>query len=71
LTENPIVLRIALQRAKTIDDLVAIARNEGKRRFGCEVDLTDLDKRSDVMYWVEVRPRRKYPSLDVEASKTL
>jgi len=66
---KPVVLRIAVEQSRTLDDVIAIARTEGKKRFGCEVDVMDMDKRSNTMFWVEVKPRRKYPGLDVEASK--
>jgi len=68
-SEKPVVLRIEIEPTKTLNDVMAIARTEGRKRFGCDVDVTDMDRRSETLFWVEVRPRRKYPSLDVEASK--
>lgn len=67
--DMPVVLRIEIEPSKILDDVIKIARTEGRRKFGCDVDLVDIDRRSDKLFWVEVKPRRKYPSLDVEASK--
>jgi len=68
--KNASVLRILIGRDKTVDDVIAIARVQGKKKYGCDVAVIDIDRRSDTMFWVEVRPRSKYPSLDVEARKT-
>ena len=67
--DKPVVLRIVVEPSRTLDDVIAIARTEGRKKFGCDVDLVDIDRRSDKLFWVEVKPRRKYQGLDVEASK--
>ena len=63
------VLRIIVEPTRSLDDVMAIARTEGRKLFGCDVEVADLDRRSEKLFWVEVKPRRKYPSLDVEAAK--
>jgi len=67
--EKSVVLRIQIEPTKTLDDVMAVARTEGRKKLGCDVDLIDVVKRSKTMFWVEVKPRRMYPGLDVEASK--
>ena len=56
---KPVVLRIAIEPNKTLDDVMAIARTEGRKALHCDVDVIDIDRRSDRLFWVEVRPRRK------------
>jgi hypothetical protein len=71
ILDRPVVLRIMIEPGKTLDDVMAIARTEGRKRFGCDVDITDIHRRSETIFWVEVEPRRKYQGLDVEAPKIL
>ena len=64
--DNPLALTVLVSEAKCIDDVVSIARVEGRKRLGCSVKIIDLARESAGKFVVLVLP--KYRSLDVGAS---
>lgn len=65
--DKPIALTVLLSETKCIDDVVSIARVEGRKRLGCSVKIIDLVRESEGKFVVLVLP--KYRSLDVGARR--
>lgn len=63
--ERPLMLTVYVDQTKTIDDVVSIARVEGRKKLGCNVKIVDLSRKSMQTYLVWVLP--KYRCLDVGA----
>jgi hypothetical protein len=62
-------LTILIKPTKFLDDVIRIARVEGRKKLGCNVQLVDVKRESDERFVVLVVA--KYRSLDVEARRVM
>lgn len=62
---HPFRLTILVDRTKSLDDVIAIARVEGRKKLRCNVRILDLERESEGRFVVSVVP--KYQGSDVGA----
>jgi hypothetical protein len=64
---SPVALTILVDKSKSVDDVITIARVEGRKKLGRNVRIIDLVRESQERFVVLVVP--KYRSLDVGARR--
>jgi len=65
--QQPVRLTILVRPTKLLDDVIRIARVEGRKKLGYNVQLVDVKRESNERFVVLVVP--KYRSLDVGARR--